>query len=194
MRNSILRPPKKGLSLKSYLFGKERVTLQSQVYRKMFVNRLLHMIVFGPKLSKMKAHEVVYKTKNTTVLHISSNSRMKKLFTYAGLSAVACKRGENTLSCCGKVNVLIKGHNHIGYIVDESSTRWIVHLGGHHVRYLKRGTYDTHKHRYNFDQKEPRITEYWPVRIKIYTSGETRYTINRVCFNNRNKVLIQHSS
>ena len=92
--------------------------------------------------------------------------------------------------------MVIKGRNTIGYIVDESATQWFIELGTHRVRKVRRPVYVMDFHTYNFCQREACITEYWPVRFKISTSGEcTYYTINRVCFTlNTNKVMFQYST
>ena len=120
---------------------------------------------------------------------------MIQLFTLSGLSSVQFNCGVKTWSCCGKVNMVISGRNTIGYIVDETATHWITQLGTNHSRKVRWPVYAHDLHTYNFHNKEPRITEYWPIRFKMYTSGECIYTINRVFFKyNTNKIMFQHSS
>ena len=58
MRNSIVRAPKKGLSLKSYVFAKERVVLQSQTYRQVYFNLLLQKYLFGNNYNKIPSHQI----------------------------------------------------------------------------------------------------------------------------------------
>ena len=195
MRFSIVRPPKKGLSLKSYVFGKERVVLRLQKHRRLYVNLLLRNTLFGINLCKMRGEEIVYQTKRTSVLHIASQSRMKEIFTLNGLSSVGFSSGERTLSCCGKVNVVVQGRNMIGYIMSESPRHWKVQLGNKEARYIQKPVYVKEFHQYHFSQREPRITEYWPIRLKISNSGDTTYTINRISFDSTSHiVMFQHST
>ena len=194
MRNSITRSPKKGLSLKAYMFGKERVVLQSQTYRRVYFNLLIRMYLFGHQNCSLRNSEIVYRSKNTIIFHIASQRRMKELFIIAGLTSVEFKCADNVWSCCGKVNVVIKNRNYIGYIVDESPRHWNVQLGSNSVRYIPKATYVQNLNTYHFSRKEPCITQYWPIRFKIHSSGETSYTLNRVCFDTSHKVIFSKTN
>ena len=73
--------------------------------------------------------------------------------------------------------------------MDETPCHWNVQLESGNIRYIQKGTYVHDLHTYHFSQKEPRITEYWPIRFKLYSSGESSYTLNRVCFDTSYKVI-----
>ena len=71
MQNSIVRKPKKGLSLKSYLFGKETVTLKSQTHCRLYMNYLLRMCLFGQNMRKVRCADIIYKKRRhmSSILH-----------------------------------------------------------------------------------------------------------------------------
>lgn len=63
MKAAITRPPKRNLSSRVLMFGKERVHLLSQTYRAPYMNLLLRKTIFGIDFKRMRGLEVVYRRK-----------------------------------------------------------------------------------------------------------------------------------
>lgn len=121
LKNAITRPPKRGLSKDTVMFGKERVVMWSQAYRSTFLSLLLKYTLFGVKERRITKKEVIYKSKNVTVIHLASLERIQEVFTVSGLCGVSFgKVNGSTMSSCGKINFMVRGRrNIVGYIHEE---------------------------------------------------------------------------
>jgi len=72
MKYAITRGAKKILSSKMYYFGKECVKINSQTFRAVSINLLIQLALFGDDLSKLMNYEIISKSKNMTIIHMSS--------------------------------------------------------------------------------------------------------------------------
>ena len=70
-RSALLRAPSKGSNSCVRSFGPERVIFRTQSFRTFSISLLLQEIIFGEDLCKLIDSEIVYKRKNTVVLHIT---------------------------------------------------------------------------------------------------------------------------
>ena len=68
------------LSQLEVCFGKERVKILSQSYRKFDISFLLQLCIFGKGFSNLKYHEIISKTEKTIFIHIELAIQMKELF------------------------------------------------------------------------------------------------------------------
>jgi len=114
MKYAITRALKNILSSKWYYFGKECVKMNSQTYRTVFINLLIQLALFGDDFSKLMNYEIISKSKNMTIIHMSSQRRIKELFTLADLCAVDFIIDNKHYTCCGKVNAEKDGCHMIG--------------------------------------------------------------------------------
>ena len=93
---------------------------------------------------------------------------------------------------CGKVNTRLKSSNQniVGYIMDEEYGRWCILLKDNTTIRSRPVTYNNETGQYIFPLSQNSrkgyyiITQYWPIRILVYTRGEIRFTCNRVGFKN----------
>ena len=89
-----------------YVFGKERVLLQSQIYRTFYLNSLLKLFLFGWKVSKVTGYnEIVHLTGRLAIVHLASRRRKNEIFDINGLSAVVQLKNDLEYTCCGKFSV-----------------------------------------------------------------------------------------
>ena len=80
MHNSVRRGSRIVDSVKWKTFGNEKLIVRSKIFRSLFLNHLLKLTFFGVNFSLVKEDEIVWKRKNTTVIHIHSKDRMVELF------------------------------------------------------------------------------------------------------------------
>ena len=71
---------KRKCSLLVCVFGFEEICVHTQSYRTFSLFIFLQHMIFGPTFNRMWSDEIVYKKKNTTILHIRSEKRMAELF------------------------------------------------------------------------------------------------------------------
>ena len=70
--------------------------------------------------------------------------------------------------------------------MDEKDGKWVIKLGNNNVMTLKKLQYNTEDAIYVYGsasraRKNTRIiTHYWPIRIEIRWTGDTRITLNRL--------------
>ena len=139
--------------------------------------------------------EVVHRSKNVLISHISSLKRMKQLFTLSGLCAVDFLISGLRYSCCGRVNLLRDGKYEVGYILDEKDDKWKVQLGNDRVIIVLRTEmiYDDNQNfvGYKYCDKEKEkstqkwtVIEYWPVRLTFSDNSvqNWQYMINHCVF------------
>ena len=150
-KNIITHPPKRKTSQCTLYFGREKVRMRSQAYRDLFLNLLLRTTLFGVDYHKMHGHEVIYKSKKVTLVHIASYERMMHLFTLAGLCGVTFYNIHGyTLGCCGKVNIYKNGRNIVGYILEETNDKWTVYLEMNKFLTVGRLHYDKEEGKYKY--------------------------------------------
>ena len=82
----------------------------------------------------------------------------------------------------------------IGYIVHETPRYWKITWGNSQSIYIMKPVDVEECNIYHYNQKEPCITQYWPIRFKISSSGEASYTLNLVCLDCHNKILFENST
>ena len=107
-RSATMRKPKNGNSLKTHKFGRERVILYSQPFRKFHLNYLLETTLFGsPSFSSLHPCEIAHRTADEVIIHIASFRRLNQLLTFGGLSAFSfvTESGVN-YGCCVRVKLL----------------------------------------------------------------------------------------
>ena len=185
-----------------YYFGNECVCLNSQSYRSVYINYLTRLTLFGNNYDTMvKGEEIVSMTKRVVLIHISSCERIKEIFSISGLSGVEFKSkdGMKWHTCCGKVNTRVNGRNRIGYIINERYGRWIIKLvGGNELVRMKILNYNKEDGIYIYPTDnihgERYITQYWPVRFLIRTTGKSKYTLNCVTFDLDGNILVNDST
>lgn len=106
-------------------FGKERFELGNKIFRSFYFNHLLKLTIFGDwsLFPKLKSCEVVYRTRMTKIIHVSSLGRMEEIFSFNGVCPFVIRdNGSNRIFCCGgKVYVKEKlsGKEGIGIVQQE---------------------------------------------------------------------------
>eukprot|EP00978_Attheya_sp_CCMP212_P014420 scaffold36716_cov41-Attheya_sp.AAC.4 len=199
-RNSITRRPKVLTSTIEVLFGKEKVKIGSQSYRKFELNNLIKLSLFGKNWSKLRHYETVFKSKRSALIHIASENRMTNIFTLWGLCGSAFEVSGLVHTCCGKVSIKMDGQHCVGYIVDEneSGNVWTIKLATNEIIELEKPQYNEKMGAYIYSINERRsarvIEQYWPIRILLQNSGRGKYTLNRVTYDNNNRINAVHSS
>ena len=187
-KNCITRDPRKAVRSMIYTFGKEKVHILSQTYREYTMSYLMETTIFGHNLCLLKKKEIISKTKNQALIHISNQKRMKLIFSKESLNAtehfVEKYDVSFTHTCCAKVNILYKGKNIIGYILDESRGKWKILLGNNKIIYKNIVKYNNSIYGYEYESSGVyKINFYWPIRILLRCNGKgMRITLNRVAF------------
>ena len=192
-RNSVMRKPRRLQSSQTVYFGKEEVKVLSQTYRCMYVQIMLRWALFGINNSRLTKDELIYKSKRVLILHFASLSHLKEIFSLAGLCGMEFLNvSTNHLHfCCGKVNVKRNGRNILGYVLEESARLWTVQLRNNEIVKLRKTRYTNGKYIYG----ELGITCYWPVRFLLRSSGDCKFTLNRVAVDkSTGKIISEHTS
>ena len=103
-------------------------------------------------------------------------------------------------TCSGKVDTVRDGKHLAGYIIDEQDGIWTIRLvNGKEVKML-RVRYDLRLGEYRYDpcenvRRNSRVIKYyWPIRMLIRSSGDIKFTLNRLTFNTDNKLVPQYCS
>ena len=198
LRNAILRQPRKQQSTvaeTSYKFGNETFLLLNQIYRTFHLTHLLKVVLFGSNsFDRLKAHEVVERTKNQIIVHIASYERMQTLFTMNGLNGACHFVNEDEYDvvwgAAGKVwlRETDRSGECIGYVLKESNDELEVMLDGddsENTVFLRRPSYDARNGRYVFvsdaSLSNYQILQYAPVRMKLITSSNKMHIVlNRI--------------
>lgn len=194
-RNAISSKPRVEYSNKTKQFGKEKVVLGSQLFRKFFITHLMQLSLFGKNNSFFDPLEVVHRSKITIVVHIKSRERMKMIFNKFDACVFEIEKEEKGMihTCAGKVNLKNKATNKegIGYILNEASREEVsVVMEGVEcdtviaINNLKLPLYDHEKGVYDYgdtgNDEYILILEYNPLRLKISTSGHCQITLNKI--------------
>lgn len=203
MRRCITHAPKENMSSREYRFGLERVKLHSQTFRTFSLSILLQLCIFGKDFSKMEEHEVIWRTKRQTLIHISSQKRMCELFTLEGRCLVEFYTKNdrivtNKRTCSGKVNIIINSKNIIGYILEETRCQWKIQLVSNTMIWLNKLQYndDINDYEYPVVNKHRKcITKYLPTSLLINGNGNCKMTLNHVTVDiNHGNIVHHHSS
>ena len=186
MKNSITKPPRRTLASLTYKFGKELVRLQSQSYRDIHMSYLLQLTIFGNKGSNLKCNEMIYKSTKTMLVHIASKQRMDSLLKKEGCCATEYPtKNKGIITASGKVNIIRNEKNILGYILEETNSKWKIILKNNKMIWIDIPKYCQVNHQYIFEEKNGvLITIYWPIRILIrLNGGGCKLTVNRVAYN-----------
>ena len=174
-------------SYMSYKFGNERIILYTQSYRSFHMNHLLKLTIFGnPLFCNLLPYEVPYRWKNQSVIHIFSHRRLSELLTFVGLDATEIYKDGLKYVACGKANLRRGRRNIIGHVMDENGDKLLIKVeGANNYIQVKRPEYDSDNGEflYNNPQQEQALSPYsltqlWPVRMKITSSGQISYIIS----------------
>jgi len=121
---------------------------------------------------------------------MSSQRRIKEIFTLADLCAVDFIIDKKHYTCYGKVNTEKDDHHMISYIVDECCETWTIQLANGETKQMKCLNYDNDIGCYVYPEKPKlRITQYWPFQMLIRRSGESKYTLNHIAFDSNLKIV-----
>ena len=200
-RSCLLHGNKRGISLREYAFGNERVILQSQAYLRFHLNYLLKQSLFGVDCSKLTRRELVWKSKKQELVHIASMRRMNELMELKNLTATCYTRENIKYTCCGKVNIEYEdGKNMIGYVIDENDRFFTIQMENNEIKRGARILYDGNAGKYKYttritttttmNEDFVHITQFWPIRILLSSSGTTTCTINRLKLDNNDDIVI----
>ena len=199
-------------SEKSYVFGPERVQLQSQCYRSFFLSHIIQIIIFGkPLFSLIHCYELVHRSKKEVIVHFASHSRASQLFTIGGLCAFEfMNNNASKWIGCGKVALLNSEKKElIGYVLDECREKINILMNNGKCISMKRPEFNIELGKYVFGHCESlidqdntdsysdefTIIQYWPIRLKVnISSGRSSFTLNRIIIqddiNNKNTCKI----
>ena len=195
-KRCVTRKPKVLTSSNIYVFGKERVRIDSQTYRTFSLSFLLGVSIFGEEYCNFYEYETIMRTKKLILFHISSQRRMRDLFAVENQYATEHNVQGVKKTCCGKVNMKdTEGRNILGYILDETARRWKIILENNKQIWIDRITYNIEENRYLYASQRDRecqwsITEYWPIRILINLNGNFKITFNRIAIDNNTQQII----
>jgi hypothetical protein len=203
MKSSIMRrSTHMGTSTKVYTFGKEKVTMNNQVYRSFHFNYLMELTMFGsnPSFSLLFPYEVVHRTKKQTIIHIGSHSRLSNLFTFGGIDASMFEKDGLKYVCCGKVTLKVNrdGRICVGYVIDETQQLLKIRIVGvDDMITIVRPKYNEKEGRYVYETKADdtesaiySLVQFSPVRFKINKSGSSSYIYSRICLNAMNNIVL----
>ena len=187
-RRIITREPKVLLSSMSYKFGNERVLIGLQTYREFRISYLVELSIFGKEYCNIKKNEIIFKSKKQILFHISSQKRMKEIFSKEELDATEYEVTKNnynyTQTCSGKVNLKYNNRNVVGYILEESRGKWKILLASNKIILKNPLIYCHDRKKYLFPTRGKYIiTKYWPIRLLLKINGRgLRITLNRIAF------------
>ena len=130
LRSAMINTPSRNISEKEYSMGCDTKTkVGSQSFRRTCMEYLIHLCLFGHDYNKLYKKEVIRKNKGSAMIHISSFKRMKQLFTMSGKCAVNFGMNGMIYNCCGRVNIIKRGRNVTGFIMEEDGKlNWKVKL------------------------------------------------------------------
>ena len=178
---------------KKIRLGHEIIYLNTHIFRSFIFNHLLTISLFGPNFSSLLQHEIVYKSNDINVLHIFSHRRMKEIFTFGGMDASTYYVNDKKIICCGKVNVKMNDLNEIGYIINESETKIEVKIETRTSSLFfdyPRWDHATSTYQYfNCSSGQYKITQVWPIKIKISSKWRSTIIINSYCSENNNNPI-----
>ena len=118
-------------------------------------------------------------------MFIYSHRRFEDLFCFGGLSGGSFYSDRLKYLCCAKANLSRGGRNIIGYVMDEENNMLQVKLDGQErLVNVRRPEYDYERGGFRYEEAEGlkanhySLTELWPIRLKLNTSGQTNYIIS----------------
>ena len=90
-------------------------------------------------------------------------------------------------SCCGKVNIRNDWRLMIDYVVNEPEDVFGIQMEDDSGEVVTRPMFNESAGTYNYENAK--ITKYWPVRFLIDGSGKCSLTLNRIAFDENNKIV-----
>jgi hypothetical protein len=150
----------------------------------------------------LSPNEIVYRTKKSVVVHISSQKQIVDLFTHNGVCAFeyTCDGsdvGDRKRYTCGGKLVLKENRGKcrecIGYVLNEYDDKLCIKLeNGGDVEMIKPtiddfGNWVYHHHN---DDEDYRIVQYFPIRLKLLNSGYVHMTINKFNLSDDDKIIL----
>lgn len=204
-RSAMMNGPSRNMSEKQYAMGCAKKTkVGSQSFRRTSMEYLIHLCLFGHDYTKLHKKEIIHKRKGSTIVHIASLKRLKKLFTMSGKCAIDFSVNGLVYNCAGKVNIIRNGRNVTGFIIEEEGRCfWKVQLSStSEVVTVMKAKYvwnavDGGKYVYPHSASHGmKVTYYWPVRMKFQHNGIDNWSflLNRIVYNERNNIIVQKSS
>ena len=185
-------------------FGRERFALGNKICRSFCLTHLLTLTIFGnwQSFSKLASCEIVYRSRKTRVIHISSRHRLEEFFTLNGICPFHVNDDKNKKIYCsgGKVSVteLCSGKEGNGLIETEDQNGNItILLEVGDIIKLKKPRYLAEDGMWDFTHSmndRYRIIQYDPIRIRILQSGNCYIVMNRFVLythNSNNMIRIQ---
>lgn len=176
---------------KAVVFGRERVAIGDLSLRTMTMSPLIRCALFGMGEESLLRREVVYKSKQVTVVHLASLRRVKQIFTVAGVSGLETLVGDGRRHvACGRVALVRRGRHLTGFVIGEAGNQLIVKLeSGEEVK-IPRPKYVEEKNFfsgrvqgfYKFRQQSGsrfKVEAYWPVRLAMTRKGRIRFLFSR---------------
>lgn len=98
-----------------------------QSVKSLHMSPLLKGSIFGMGFEKLKKREIVYRSREVTILHFASFDWMKELFTLADCCIMEAKIRMDRHVTCGKVFLRRGGRRVFGFIVGECGhTIWVL--------------------------------------------------------------------
>ena len=174
-------------STKTYRFGNEIVSLNSQKYTCFCLTYLLLLSISGsPLYSNLNSYEIVHRYKKSVVLHLFSYKRMMDLFTFGGKSFATHWRNDFGYLLYDRVNLCMNGKNIVGEIIDEDDENLMIRVdkesGGHDKVVIKRPSFDHDIGSFNYPLHNSSdtyiLTQMFPLRMKISNNGKIAMIFN----------------
>ena len=168
----ITKAPPKHLYVMKYNFGKEKVTLQGQSFGSFQLNYFISLCIFGKSFCKLKNYELVYQSKNWTVIHISSISRAKELLTIDELSGVTFDEHNIKYSASAKVHVGLNGLKMVGYVLASTKEVLEVQLSDNRIVSCRTPKWNERNNSYDFNEAIncARVKKFVPICFAMNSS------------------------
>ena len=110
---------------------------------------LLQLTIFGNKGSNLKCNEMIYKSTKTMLVHIASKQRMDSLLKKEDCCATEYPtKNKGIITASGKVNIIRNEKNILGYILEESNSKWKIILKNNKMIWIDIPKYCQVNHQY----------------------------------------------
>lgn len=172
---------------KTAVFGREKVLLGDLSLRMMTMSPLIRCALFGMGDENLLQREIVYKSKEVTVVHLASLARVNFFFTIAGASGMETPVGNGRSNvACGRVALVRCGRHLTGFVVGEARNQLQVRVELGEIIDIARpknieelnpssgriqGSYQMRQH----CGSKLKVVGYWPVRVSLTRKGRVRF-------------------
>ena len=199
LRRSVLNGPRLGESKRIVRMGPERICVGIRSWRKLYIPHLLKVTLFGKDLRCFHQYESMQYGKGGSVkkklFHISSQSRLKRLFTINEWCGVEFDGEIGKITCCGRVNVVrMRGTrllNQIGFVLEETVDKLHVRLENKDLVWLPKPKWDNQSgYIYLSVGSSYTINEYDPVRLLFSLDGHIQILFHRITLQNHTNYLV----